>query len=106
MIDSHISKTKVYWKNNIRIVLSLLTVWFFVSFGMGVLLVDFLDTFRFFGFKFGFWMAQQGSIFCFVIIIFIYVYRMNRLDHKYGVDEDQDDFTQGKNFPSDKDSQQ
>ena len=106
MIDSHISKTKVYWKKNIRTVLSLLAVWFFVSFGMGILLVDFLDTFRFFGFKFGFWMAQQGSIFCFVIIIFIYVYRMNKLDHKYDVDEDRDDFNQGKNFSSDKESQQ
>ena len=105
MINSHISKTKVYWKSNIRTVLSLLAVWFFVSFGMGILWVDFLDSFRFFGFKLGFWMAQQGSIFCFVVIIFIYVYRMNKLDHKYDVDEDRDDFTQGKNFSSDKESQ-
>ncbi len=105
MIDSHISKTKVYWKNNIRTVLSLLAAWFFVSFGMGILWVDFLDSFRFFGFKLGFWMAQQGSIFCFVVIIFIYVYRMNKLDHKYDVDEDRGDFNQAKNFSSDKESQ-
>ena len=85
------SQTKVYWIENIRLVLLLLTIWFLVSFGMGILFVDFLDGFRFFGFKFGFWMAQQGSIFCFVILIFIYVYKMNKLDHKYGVDEDQDD---------------
>ena len=85
------SQTKVYWIENIRLVLLLLIIWFVVSFGMGILFVDFLDGFRFFGFKFGFWMAQQGSIFCFVIIIFIYVYKMNKLDHKYGVDEDQDD---------------
>ena len=84
------SQTKVYWIENIRLVLLLLTIWFLVSFGMGILFVDFLDGFRFFGFKFGFWMAQQGSIFCFVILIFIYVYKMNKLDHKYGVDEDQD----------------
>jgi putative solute:sodium symporter small subunit len=87
MIDSHNSKVKVYWKKNIRIVLSLLIVWFFVSFGMGILLVDVLDSFRFFGFKLGFWMAQQGSIFCFVILIFVYVYKMNKLDRQYDVEE-------------------
>ena len=59
---------------------------------MAILFVDVLDNFRFFGFKFGFWMAQQGSIFCFVILIFVYVYKMNKLDHKYGVDEDRDHF--------------
>jgi putative solute:sodium symporter small subunit len=92
MINLHNSKEKVYWKKNIRIVLSLLAVWFFVSFGMGILLVDVLDNFRLFGFKLGFWMAQQGSIFCFVVIIFVYVYRMNKLDHQYDLDEDQDNF--------------
>ena len=92
MIDSRNSKAKVYWKKNIQIVLSLLLVWFFVSFGMGILLVDILDNFRFFGFKFGFWMAQQGSIFCFVILIFVYVYKMNKLDHQYDVDEVKDNF--------------
>ena len=90
MINLHNSKEKVYWKKNIRIVLSLLAVWFFVSFGMGILFVDGLDKFRLFGFKLGFWMAQQGSIFCFVILIFVYVYRMNKLDHQYDMDEDQD----------------
>ena len=92
MINPKNSKVKVYWKKNIRIVLSLLAVWFFVSFGMGILLVDVLDNFRIFGFKLGFWMAQQGSIFCFVILIFVYVYRMNKLDHQYDMDEDQDNF--------------
>ena len=92
MTDSHSTKVKIYWKKNIRTVMSLLAVWFFVSFGMGILLVDFLDSFRFFGFKFGFWMAQQGSIFCFVILIFVYVYRMNKLDHQYDMDEDEDNF--------------
>ena len=106
MINSHNSKAKVYWKKNIRIVLSLLAVWFFVSFGMGILLVDVLDGFRFFGFKFGFWMAQQGSIFCFVILIFIYVYKMNKLDHQYDVDEDQDNFAQEDIYYSDKESQE
>jgi len=106
MIDSHNSKAKVYWKKNIRFVLSLLAVWFFVSFGMGILLVDVLDNFRIFGFKLGFWMAQQGSIFCFVILIFVYVYRMNKLDHQYDMDEDQDNFVPDDIYRPDKDSQE
>ena len=105
MINLHNSKEKIYWKKNIRIVLSLLAVWFFVSFGMGILLVDVLDNFRLFGFKLGFWMAQQGSIFCFVVIIFVYVYRMNKLDHQYDLDEDQDNFMQEGVRYSDKESQ-
>jgi putative solute:sodium symporter small subunit len=76
-----------YWKENIRIVLSLLSVWFLVSFGMSILFVDYLDNFRFFGFKLGFWMAQQGAIYFFLVIIFIYVYKMKNLDRKYDVDE-------------------
>ena len=88
MNDSNSLKAKHYWKENIRLVLSLLGVWFLVSFGMAILFVDILDNIRFFGFKFGFWMAQQGSIYCFVILIFIYVYKMKKLDLKYGVDED------------------
>ena len=91
MNDLPSPKTKTYWKENIRLILSLLGVWFLVSFGMAILFVDILDNIRFFGFKFGFWMAQQGSIYCFVILIFIYVYKMNKLDHKYGVSEDQDE---------------
>ena len=106
MIDSRLPRAKVYWKKNIRIVLSLLAVWFFVSFVMGILLVDFLDSFRFFGFKLGFWIAQQGSIFCFVALIFVYVYRMNKLDHEYDVDEDQDNFVSDDNYYSDKKSQE
>ena len=106
MINSHNSKAKVYWKKNIRIVLSLLAVWFFVSFGMGILLVDVLDNFRIFGFKLGFWMAQQGSIFCFVILIFIYVYRTNKLDHQYDMDEDQDNFVPDDIYRTDKEDQE
>ena len=90
MNNSNRLKEKTYWKENIRLVLSLLGVWFLVSFGMAIIFVDILDNIRFFGFKFGFWMAQQGSIYCFVILIFIYVYKMNKLDHKYGVSEDQE----------------
>ena len=88
MIDSSHQNMKAYWKENIRIVLSLLSIWFVVSLGMGVLFVDELDKIQFFGFRLGFWMAQQGSIFTFVILIFVYVYKMDKLDHKYGVVED------------------
>ena len=93
MSDSHSQHAKAYWKENIRIVLSLLTIWFLVSFGMAILFVNILDEFHFFGFKFGFWMAQQGSIYCFVIIIFIYVYKMNKIDHKYQMSEDHEETT-------------
>jgi putative solute:sodium symporter small subunit len=93
---------KDYWKENIRLVFILLIIWFLVSFGMSIFFVDTLDEFRFFGFKFGFWMAQQGSIFCFVILIFIYVYKMNKIDHKYGVDEDHDYFASDRTYFKDK----
>lgn len=106
MSDSQCPQAIAYWKENIRLVLSLLTIWFMVSFGMGILFVDALDEFRFFGFKFGFWMAQQGSIFCFVILIFIYVYKMNKLDHKYGVDEDQDHFISDDTYYKNKESEE
>ena len=98
MSDSHDSKAKAYWRENIRTVLMLLAVWFIVSYGMGILFADALDNIQFFGFHFGFWMAQQGSIYCFVILIFVYVYKMNKLDHKYDVDEDEDDFVPDEDY--------
>jgi putative solute:sodium symporter small subunit len=106
MSDSHSPQAKAYWKENIRLVLSLLTIWFVVSFGMGILFADALDEFRFFGFKFGFWMAQQGSIYCFVILIFIYVYKMNKLDHKYEVDEDRDHFAPDNTYYDNEESEE
>jgi putative solute:sodium symporter small subunit len=66
----------------------LLVVWFVVSFGFGILLVDLLDQIQVFGFKLGFWFAQQGAIYVFVALIFIYMYKMNQLDKRYGVDEE------------------
>ena len=66
-------------------------VWFIVSFGFGILFVDDLDKINIGGFKLGFWFAHQGSIYVFVIIILVYVVLMNRLDKKYGVDEDEDE---------------
>ena len=105
MNASHSPQAKAYWKKNIQLVISLLSIWFVVSFGMAILFVDVLDNIRFFGFKFGFWMAQQGSIFCFVILIFVYVYKMNKLDHKYGVDEDRDHFAPDNTYYDNKGSQ-
>ena len=77
-----------YWRANLRLMTALLTVWFLVSFGFGILLVEPLNTIRFFGFKLGFWFAQQGSIYVFVLLIFVYVALMNRLDRRYDVHED------------------
>ena len=81
---------KNYWRSNLKILSILLSLWFLVSFGFGILFTDFLDNFKIGGFKLGFWFAQQGSIYFFVILIFIYVYLMNRLDKEYKDNKDQD----------------
>jgi len=78
---------KAYWRINLRYLVILLAIWFTVSFGAGILFVDELNQFRMGGFKLGFWLAQQGAIYAFVLIIFIYVYLMNRLDKRFEVDE-------------------
>lgn len=77
-----------YWKENVRLMLILLAIWFVVSYGFGILLVEPLNTIKLFGFKLGFWFAQQGSIYTFVALIFVYVGLMNKLDRKYHVHED------------------
>jgi len=77
-----------YWKANIALLVKLLTVWFVVSFGFGILLVDVLNQIPFFGFKLGFWFAQQGSILAFVALIFIYSFQMKRLERRFGIDDD------------------
>lgn len=79
---------RAYWRANINLMLSLLVVWFSVSFLAGIVFVDFLDQFRFFGYKLGFWFSQQGSIYFFVVLIFIYAWRMNALDRRFGVEEE------------------
>jgi putative solute:sodium symporter small subunit len=76
-----------YWQANIRLVIGCLIVWFFVSFGCGILLVNQLNAFRLGGYPLGFWFAQQGSIYTFVALIFIYAWRMNQLDRKFNVEE-------------------
>ena len=78
---------KAYWKENIRYVGILLVIWFIVSYGAGILFKEQLDTIKIGGFKLGFWFAQQGSMYVFVVLIFVYVRLMNKLDKKYGYDE-------------------
>tara|TARA_R110000868_G_scaffold153624_1_gene379086 strand:+ start:61 stop:321 length:261 start_codon:yes stop_codon:yes gene_type:complete len=76
-----------YWKQNLKYLVILLSIWFIVSYGCGILFKDALNEIRLGGFKLGFWFAQQGSIYVFVILIFVYVRLMNKLDKKYGFDE-------------------
>ena len=84
--------TRAYWKANLRLLLSLLVVWFVVSYGLGIMLVAPLNavTVPGTGFPLGFWIAQQGSIYVFVALIFVYVVLMNRLDREFEVDEGED----------------
>lgn len=82
-----VKKAKQYWKENIRLLLILLSIWFLVSFGAGILWVEELNQIRLGGFKLGFWFAQQGSIYVFVVLIFVYVKLMNKLDKKHGYDD-------------------
>jgi putative solute:sodium symporter small subunit len=85
-----VAKQKIasaYWKENIRILSILLGIWFLVSFVCGIFAVDYLNNVKLGGFKLGFWFAQQGSIYIFVVLIFVYVRLMNRLDKKYGFND-------------------
>jgi putative solute:sodium symporter small subunit len=83
------ARFEAYWRRNLRYVLVLLAIWFTVSFGFGILLVEPLNriTIPGTGFPLGFWFAQQGSIYVFVVLIFVYVRLMNRLDREFDVDE-------------------
>lgn len=82
------TKMKAYWKKNLQTLFILLFLWFLVSFGFGILLAEPLNSIRIGGYKLGFWFAQQGSIYSFVVIIFVYVYRMNKLDKEFDVNEE------------------
>ena len=79
---------KGYWRINLKYLGTLLTIWFVVSYGFGILLAPTLNEIKLGGFKLGFWFAQQGSIYSFVILIFFYVFLMNRLDKQFGVSEE------------------
>lgn len=76
-----------YWKANLRLMIVLLSIWFVCSFVLGILLVDPLNAIRLGGYRLGFWFAQQGSIYIFVALIFIYAKKMARLDREHGVEE-------------------
>ncbi len=80
-------KRKEYWKSNLRLLAVLLTIWFVVSYGFSILLVEPLNQFYLGGYPLGFWFAQQGSIYVFVAIIFVYAAMMNKLDEKFDVGE-------------------
>ena len=80
-----------YWKAILKILFCVLTIWFIVSFGFGILLSDWLDQFRIGGFKLGFWFAKKGSIYFFILLIFTYVFLMGRLDKKFSAERDKKD---------------
>jgi putative solute:sodium symporter small subunit len=77
---------KAYWKANLSLMARLLVVWFVVSYGLGILFVEPLNRFQVGGFPLGFWFAQQGSIYVFVILIWVYAWRMDRIDRDHSVD--------------------
>lgn len=77
-----------YWKANLRLLVTLLVIWFVVSFGFGILLADPLNAISLGGYKLGFWFAQQGSIYTFIVLIFVYAAKMNTLDRKFDVHEE------------------
>ena len=78
---------QAYWRSNLRLMAVLLTIWALVSFGAGIVFVEPLNEIEVAGFPLGFWFSQQGSIITFVVLIAVYVWRMDKLDAEYGVDE-------------------
>ncbi|RSD30987.1 DUF4212 domain-containing protein [Vibrio pectenicida] len=80
-------RAKAYWNKNVKLMVSLMVIWFFVSFGCGILFVDQLNQFQIGGYKLGFWFAQQGSIYSFLAIIFFYAWKMRQIDREFNVDE-------------------
>lgn len=76
-----------YWKKNLKYLMILLSIWFIVSYGCGILFADSLNSIKMGGFPLGFWFAQQGAIYVFVLLIFVYVRLMNKLDKEFDVDE-------------------
>ncbi len=81
-------QAKAYWQRNLGLMVKLLVIWFVVSFGFGIILVDVLNQFQIGGYKLGFWFAQQGAIYVFVVLIFYYTKKMGDLDREFKVEED------------------
>ncbi len=79
------SNKKTYWSENIFLIMKCLTIWFIVSYGFSIILVDHLNAIRIGGYKLGFWFAQQGSIYTFVLLIFYYVNQIDKIDKRHGV---------------------
>jgi len=88
MSNNHPDRATAFWRANLRLMAILLAVWVLVSFGAGILFVDALNNIHFFGFKLGFWFAQQGAIYVFVGLIFFYAWRMNKIERDHDVHED------------------
>ncbi len=86
-LDKNKEMAKAYWDKNVKLMVRLMIVWFVVSFGCGILFVDVLNNFQIGGYKLGFWFAQQGSIYVFLGIIFVYARQMRKIDREFGVDE-------------------
>ena len=82
-----VEERRAYWRRNLRLLAVLLTIWALVSFGAGILFVEPLNKIEIAGFPLGFWFSQQGSIIVFVILIAVYVWRMDKLDDEFGIDE-------------------
>jgi putative solute:sodium symporter small subunit len=89
--ESALNNQALYWQANLKLLAKLLVVWFAVSFGCGIILVDWLDQFTIAGFKLGFWFAQQGAIYVFVALIFVYARQMKILDRQFDVGDDNSD---------------
>ncbi len=87
MDGSDESRNKEYWKANIRAVLVLLSIWFFVGYCLSIFLVEPLNRIQIGGFPLGFWFAQQGSIYVFIVLIFIYARWMTKIDKRFGLHE-------------------
>ncbi|MEM1113847.1 MAG: DUF4212 domain-containing protein [Pseudomonadota bacterium] len=82
-------QAKEYWRRNLSLMVKLMVIWFVVSYGCGILLVDVLNQIKIGGYKLGFWFAQQGSIYVFVGLIFYYTKKMAALDREFGVEEEE-----------------
>ncbi len=88
MASSQQEAATAYWKENVRLMITLLIIWFAVSYGLGIILAPVLNSVAIAGYPLGFWFAQQGSIYAFIALIFTYVVKMNALDRKYDVHEE------------------